>query len=175
MTFRCLPFRTLYPDYEMEVDPQFMKYLESLKALPEAKKKEIRDRILAEAGLILPKGEESGEPCGDNPIRETLDAAAQEQTPLRKLLAEYDAMTEEQRQAHAKGWKEEIARRKQAFDDKKKAELEERQVLLKKYGEQSRTGEWPKFFWGLCKWCFWVAIIYHIGQHFSCTWIKYTP
>ena len=61
----------------------------------------------------------------------------------------YAAMTKEQRQAEAKALKEKIARRKQEFEEKKKAELEEHQALLEKYSEQEKAMFWPNFF-GVC-------------------------
>ena len=66
----------------MEVDPEFMKYLERVRALPEAKKKEIRDHLLAEAGIKPPEDKKSDQSCGDNLNREALDAAAREWTPV---------------------------------------------------------------------------------------------
>lgn len=64
------------------IDPEFEKYLERIKALPEAKKKEIRDHLLAEAGIKPREDKKSDEPCGDNLNKEALDAAAHERTPV---------------------------------------------------------------------------------------------
>ncbi len=66
----------------MEVDPEFEKYLERIKALPEAKKKEIRDHLLAVAVIKPWEENKSDQPCGDNHNMEALNAAARERTPV---------------------------------------------------------------------------------------------
>jgi AAA+ superfamily predicted ATPase len=66
----------------MEVDPEFTKYLEYLKALPEAEKKKHRDSILAEAGIKPLEDNKSDQPCDDSRNKEALEAGTRDRMPV---------------------------------------------------------------------------------------------
>ena len=66
----------------MEVDPKFTKFLERLRALPESRKKELRDTIYRDAGNTPPEDTETDQPCGDNPNGKTQEPAPPERTPV---------------------------------------------------------------------------------------------